>query len=70
MACGLPVLTSNRGALAEVAGDDALLVDPLDVGAIGRGARHVWPRTRNSGTTCAVPGLCGRGAGTGRAQLT
>jgi glycosyltransferase involved in cell wall biosynthesis len=34
MACGLPVLTSNRGALAEVAGDDALLVDPLDVGAM------------------------------------
>lgn len=36
MACGLPVLTSDRGALAEVAGPDALLVDPLDVGAIAR----------------------------------
>lgn len=34
MACGLPVLTSDRGALAEVAGGDALLVDPLDVGEI------------------------------------
>jgi glycosyltransferase involved in cell wall biosynthesis len=34
MACGLPVLTADRGALAEVAGQDALLVDPLDVGAI------------------------------------
>lgn len=34
MACGLPVLTSDRGALAEVAGPDALLVDPLDIEAI------------------------------------
>ena len=28
MHAGLPVITSNRGALAEVAGDAALLVDP------------------------------------------
>ena len=28
MAAGLPVLTANRGAMAEVAGDAALLVDP------------------------------------------
>lgn len=34
MACGLPVLTSDRGALREVAGQDALLVDPLDIDAI------------------------------------
>jgi glycosyltransferase involved in cell wall biosynthesis len=34
MACGLPVLTSDRGAMAEVAGPDALLVDPLDIEAI------------------------------------
>ena len=34
MACGLPVLTSDLGALREVAGRDALLVDPRDVGAI------------------------------------
>jgi glycosyltransferase involved in cell wall biosynthesis len=37
MALGTPVLTSNSGALAEVAGDAALLVDPLDVRAIKRG---------------------------------
>lgn len=30
MATGLPVITSTRGALPEVAGDAALLVDPLD----------------------------------------
>ena len=31
MAAGLPVLTSNRSALAEVAGGAALLVDPESV---------------------------------------
>jgi len=34
MALGVPVLTSNRGALAEVAGGAALTVDPTDVTAI------------------------------------
>lgn len=28
MACGTPVITADRGAMAEVAGDSALLVDP------------------------------------------
>lgn len=37
MALGTPVLTSDRGALAEVAGGAALLVDPEDVGAIADG---------------------------------
>ncbi len=37
MALGTPVLTSNSGALAEVAGDAALLVDALDVRGIKRG---------------------------------
>ncbi len=31
MACGAPVITSNRSSLPEVAGDAAILVDPLDV---------------------------------------
>lgn len=34
MAAGLPVVTSSRSALPEVAGDAALLVDPLDTGAL------------------------------------
>jgi glycosyltransferase involved in cell wall biosynthesis len=34
MACGAPVLTSNVSSLPEVAGEAALLVDPLDTGAI------------------------------------
>ena len=37
MANGIPVLTSDRSSLPEVAGDAALLVDPLDRAAIGAG---------------------------------
>lgn len=35
MACGLPVITSDRGAPAEVAGGAAMLVDPEDPRAMG-----------------------------------
>jgi glycosyltransferase involved in cell wall biosynthesis len=35
MACGAPVLTSNSTALAEVAGDAAVLADPQDAKALG-----------------------------------
>lgn len=34
MACGTPVITSNRAAVPEVVGDAAILVDPLDVEAL------------------------------------
>ncbi|MEP7291884.1 MAG: glycosyltransferase family 1 protein [Chloroflexota bacterium] len=34
MHCGTPVITSNTSSLPELTGDAALLVDPLDVGAI------------------------------------
>jgi glycosyltransferase involved in cell wall biosynthesis len=37
MACGTPVVTSNSGALAELAGSAAVLVDPLDVASIAAG---------------------------------
>jgi glycosyltransferase involved in cell wall biosynthesis len=37
MACGAPVVTSRGGATEEVAGGAAVLVDPLDVGAIAEG---------------------------------
>jgi glycosyltransferase involved in cell wall biosynthesis len=36
MASGTPVITSNASAMAEVAGDAALLVDPRDVVQIAR----------------------------------
>jgi glycosyltransferase involved in cell wall biosynthesis len=35
MACGTPVLTSDRASLPEVAGNAALYVDPLDIEAMG-----------------------------------
>jgi glycosyltransferase involved in cell wall biosynthesis len=37
MACGTPVVTSNRSALPEVAGDAGLLVDPYEPDEICRG---------------------------------
>lgn len=36
MACGTPVITSNTSAIPEIAGDGAILVDPLDANAIAR----------------------------------
>ena len=34
MACGTPVIASNRGALPEVVGDCGYLVDPFDIESI------------------------------------
>ena len=34
MACGTPVVCSNVSSLPEVAGDAALVVDPLDIDSI------------------------------------
>src|SRR5260370_26967251 len=39
MAAGVPVLTSNRGALAEVAGDAAFLVNPESLEELSEGLR-------------------------------
>jgi glycosyltransferase involved in cell wall biosynthesis len=41
MACGVPVVTSNLSATAEVAGDAALLVDPRDVDALAGAMRRL-----------------------------
>ena len=41
MSAGLPVVTSNRSALAEVAGEAALLADPEDADAIGSALERV-----------------------------
>lgn len=50
LACGVPTVTSARGATAEVAGDAALLVDPLDpvalAGAIERALAPGMERDR------------------------
>ena len=41
MACGAPVVTSNVSALPEVAGDAAVLVDPLIVESIASGIKSI-----------------------------
>jgi len=41
MKCGCPVITSNISSLPEVAGQAALLVDPLDVKEISRGINEI-----------------------------
>src|SRR6202000_2539834 len=41
MAAGAAVLTSNRSAMPEVAGDAALLVDPFDSRALADGLRRL-----------------------------
>ena len=45
MAAGVPVITSNRSALPEVAGDAALLVDPDDTEAIGEALAGIDPQS-------------------------
>jgi len=41
LACGAPLVASNRGSLPEIVGDAGVLVDPLDVGSIGAGLERV-----------------------------
>jgi glycosyltransferase involved in cell wall biosynthesis len=41
MAAGTPVLTSNRSALPEVAGDAALLVNPEDTDGLARALAEI-----------------------------
>jgi glycosyltransferase involved in cell wall biosynthesis len=44
LACGAPVVTSEGSAMAEVAGDAAVLVDPRDVDAIAAGIAEAIAR--------------------------
>lgn len=44
MVCGVPVLTARASSLPEVAGDAAVLVDPLDVDSIAAGLRQIVDR--------------------------
>lgn len=41
MACGTPVIASNRASIPEVTGQAALLVDPLDVAAIANAMQRL-----------------------------
>jgi glycosyltransferase involved in cell wall biosynthesis len=45
MACGTPVVTSNTSSMPEVAGQAALLVDPLDVDQIKQAIHTILTRT-------------------------
>lgn len=50
MACGCPVVTSDRGSMREIAGDAAVLVDPEDVDSIADGLRRAMSgATREAG---------------------
>jgi glycosyltransferase involved in cell wall biosynthesis len=42
LACGCPVVTSAGSAMAEIAGDDAVYVDPLDVASIRAGVEQAF----------------------------
>ena len=49
MAAGVPVVAAAAGAIPEVLGDAALLVDPTDVDALGRRDRAGAPRRHDAG---------------------
>jgi glycosyltransferase involved in cell wall biosynthesis len=42
LACGCPIVTSAESAMAEVAGDDAVYVDPEDVASIRGGIERAF----------------------------
>jgi glycosyltransferase involved in cell wall biosynthesis len=44
MACGCPVIASDRSSIAEIAGDAALLVDPEDARAVADGMVLMFDR--------------------------
>ncbi|HEY0583153.1 MAG TPA: glycosyltransferase family 1 protein [Chloroflexota bacterium] len=45
LACGAPVVASNRGSLPEIVSSAGTIVDPLDVGSIARGLEHALDDT-------------------------
>jgi glycosyltransferase involved in cell wall biosynthesis len=63
LACGAPLVASNRGSLPEIVGEAGVLVDPLDIGSIAAGlerafcasaAREAGPRRAASFTWSAA----------------
>jgi glycosyltransferase involved in cell wall biosynthesis len=57
MACGVPVLSSDKGSLPEVIGDAGLFYDPLDIDDIIKTVQRFFeePGLRQQLTTAAVP---------------
>ncbi len=46
MACGTPVICSNRGSLPEVVGEAAIVIDPGEEGSIARALEKIWTDDR------------------------
>jgi glycosyltransferase involved in cell wall biosynthesis len=59
MACGVPVICSNASSLPELAGEAALLVDPLDISALASAILRILSEAD----------LCGRLVERGSAQI-
>jgi glycosyltransferase involved in cell wall biosynthesis len=58
LACGCPVVTTARSPMVELAGDDAVYVDPTDAASIRDGiARAVKPAPRRGLSWAEVAGL-------------
>jgi glycosyltransferase involved in cell wall biosynthesis len=53
MACGCPLVTSNRGAMKEIAADASVLVDPMDTNSIAAGII----KAVNNPKTLSIKGL-------------
>jgi len=53
LACGVPVVTSDRGATAEVAGDAAVLVDPTNDDALADGLKRALDPARRDALRAA-----------------
>ena len=62
MACGAPVITSNRSSLPEVAGQAGLLVDPLDVGAIAHALMTLCDKGGGAASSYRARGIAWSGA--------
>jgi glycosyltransferase involved in cell wall biosynthesis len=45
MSCGSPVITSKTASMPEIAGDAAIVVDPIDTGAIASAMLEVMTNT-------------------------
>jgi glycosyltransferase involved in cell wall biosynthesis len=56
MACGTPVLASNRTSIPEIAGDAALLVDPEDTDEIREGMRKLVEE-KDLAACCSTKGI-------------
>jgi glycosyltransferase involved in cell wall biosynthesis len=53
LACGCPVVTSEGSPMAEIAGDDAVYVDPTSVASIREGIEHAFRPTPRPGLSWA-----------------